>query len=277
MHNSVVTRTPRRALRPFVRQLWVGTTASPNAQIREHTLPSGDMHLVVRPAGEPVRVVASDDATATSVGAAVVGGVRTTFYIKEVSSGVRSVGVTFHPATAGALFGYTAEELSGRHHSLDDLWSASAAARLQEQLSAASDPETQLDILEETIAARLPRLRRPHPAVAAALEQFRVTTNVTRAVRASGYSHRTVAEQFRRTMGVSPKAYLQLARMRRLLARIGAVPWSDLAAEAGFSDQAHFVREFRKFTGATPTAYQRSRPLHPYHFRILQDGASSTR
>lgn len=161
--------------------------------------------------------------------------------------------------------------------SLTELWCPSAVAELQERLHAALAPAAQLNIVEDAIAERIPPLRGLHPAVASGLEQFRLTTNVTAAVRASGYSHRTVAEQFQRTMGVGPKAYVQTARMRRLLPRIGAVPRSDLAAETGFSDQAHFVREFRKFTGTTPTAYLRSRPVNPYHFRIVQDGPTPTR
>ena len=234
------------------------------------------MHLVVRPAGEPVRLVGFDG-TAVSVGAAVVGGVRTAFYVKEATPHVRSVGITFHPAAAHALFAYNAEELAGQHHSLADLWRPAAVAELHERLLATQDASAQLDILEEAIAQRLPRLRGLHPTVAATLDQFRFTTNITAAVHASGYSHRTVAGRFRSTMGVGPKAYLQMRRMRWLLERIDTASWGDLAAQAGFSDQAHFVREFRKFTGVTPTAYLRSRPRHPYHFRILQDSTSLTR
>jgi AraC-like DNA-binding protein len=151
---------------------------------------------------------------------------------------VQSVGVSFHPTVAQALFGYTAEELAGRHIPLEDLWSRLAVAELREHLHEAPTREAQIDILKRAIAKRLPRLRGIHPAVAAALERFRVTSNIAAVVRDTGYSHRTVAEQFRRTMGIGPKAYLRVARMRRLLGRIGHAPWSDLAADAGFSDQA---------------------------------------
>ena len=260
-----------------MRQLWVGTTPLADVPGREHVLASGDMHLVVRPAGEPVRLFGSGAGSVVDIGPAVVGGVRTAFYAKEVPSRVQSVGVTFHPAAAAALFGCPADELTGRHSSLHELWSPSTCAELQERLHGEPGPSAQLDLLEAVIAERLRRLRGIHPAVAAALERFRHTTNVAAVVRDTGYSHRTLAEQFRRTMGIGPKAYQRIRRMRRLLQRIGDTPWSDLAAEAGFSDQAHFVREFHQFTGATPTAYLRARPANSDHFRILQDKPAPSR
>jgi AraC-like DNA-binding protein len=224
-----------------------------------------------------VRLFGDSDSSGPIIGPSVVGGVRTSFYAKEVPSEVQSVGVTFHPAAARALVGYTADELAGRHVSLEQLWSASVAAELRERLHAVPTPGAQLDLLEGMLAERLRGLRGIHPAVAVALERFRLTTNVAAVVRDTGYSHRTLAEQFRRTMGIGPKAYLRMARMRRLLKRIGHAPWSDLAAEAGFSDQAHFVREFRQFTGATPTGYLGARPGDSYHFRILQDTPATSR
>jgi hypothetical protein len=120
--NRRVIRMPCPALRPFVRQLWVGTTPLADAPGREHVLPSGDMHLVVRPAGEPVRLFGDGNRPGVDIGSSVVGGIRTAFYAKEVPSQVQSVGVTFHPVAAYALFGCPADELTGRHTSLQELW-----------------------------------------------------------------------------------------------------------------------------------------------------------
>jgi len=49
----------------------------------------------------------------------------------------------------------------------------------------------------------------------------------------------------------------------------GPVDWLKLAADAGYYDQAHFVNEFRAFTGLTPTRYldvrRRFLREHPGH------------
>ncbi|MGE0590939.1 MAG: AraC family transcriptional regulator [Vicinamibacterales bacterium] len=55
-------------------------------------------------------------------------------------------------------------------------------------------------------------------------------------------------------------------------ARSGSAPWDELALAAGFSDQAHLVRECTAITGVTPTAYLRARPEAAHHVGILQDG-----
>ena len=49
----------------------------------------------------------------------------------------------------------------------------------------------------------------------------------------------------------------------------GPVDWLELAGRAGYYDQAHFVNEFRAFTGLTPTRYldvrRRFMREHPGH------------
>jgi len=239
---------------------------------REHVIPTGEMHLVIRLSEAPVRLFADvDDREGRTFGQAVVAGPRSAFHIKDVSSAGYAVGVQLHPAASLSLFGVLAEELAGRHVALADLWPGAAASGLREQLLQVPDPARQLDVLEEALARRLPRVQAMHPAVATALEHFRATPNVGMVVKETGYSHRALLTQFRRTMGLTPKRYLRVMRMRRAVRRIGSVPSSDLAAEMGFSDQAHFVREFREFTGVTPTYYLRARPLAAHHVRILQD------
>ena len=80
------------------------------------------------------------------------------------------------------------------------------------------------------------------------------------------------AKRFKAVVGVTPK---RLARSYRFSSTVLAldvaapIDWGDVAAGAGYFDQAHFVREFREFTGLTPTRYAEVRRRflrdHPDH------------
>ena len=43
------------------------------------------------------------------------------------------------------------------------------------------------------------------------------------------------------------------------------VDWAEAAMDLGYADQAHFVREFRAFSGLTPSEYRRRAPADPNH------------
>ena len=62
---------------------------------------------------------------------------------------------------------------------------------------------------------------------------------------------------FTRAVGVTPHAYLlqQRVRLARRLLAAGRRP-ADAAAEAGFADQSHLTRAFRRQLGVTPARYR---------------------
>jgi AraC-like DNA-binding protein len=253
---------PAPALRSIVKTLWVATPATGQpalASAREHVLPTGDMHLVIRLSAAPLRIYAGPaDHSGYTVGHAVVGGARAAFYARDVSTPSWSVGAQLHPGAAQALFGASAAELAGRHTPLEDLWGA-AAGTTRERLLEAGDPQRQLARFEALLAQRWSRLRGLHPAVAQAIEQLATTGNVGEVVAQSGYSHRHFIALFRQVVGLSPKAYARVRRFQDTLARLTAdrtAAWTDLAAEGGYSDQAHLIREFREFAGIAPETYR---------------------
>jgi AraC-like DNA-binding protein len=271
----MLSNLPSAALRPFVERLWVAQTAGAAMRAREHLLPTGQMHLVFRVSGPPPRLYRdADDATGQTLASAVVGGARSGFYVKETGAPSVSIGAQLAPAAAQMLFGISAAELAERHTALADLWGAHAQAAL-DRLSAANDPRQQLALLETLLAARLPRARGLHPAVAQALHELRQSRRIDELVRASRYSHRGFIALFRQAVGLSPKRYARVLRFQKLLAALRSsaeASLGDLALATGYSDQAHMNREFREFAGVTPSQYRRSAPAAAHHVAI--DGLS---
>jgi len=72
-------------------------------------------------------------------------------------------------------------------------------------------------------------------------------------------SKRQMERLLKTQVGLGPKQFAELARFAGLLKRLsGRRSWADLAFEAGFADQSHFVRSFTQFAGIPPTEYVRS-------------------
>lgn len=260
--------TPSPALRPYVRQLWIAHTAATPEVAREHILPTGQMHLVFRLAGPPLRLFASAaDSIGSVVREPVVGGPRSSFYVKESGAAVLSVGVQLLPGAALDLFGVSAAELAGRHTPLSELWGAQGRTAL-DQVASGATAQARLQALEQMLAARLPRIRAIHPAVAHLLQAGGAPLRISDLASSSGASHRHFIAQFREAAGMSPKRYARLMRFRALLAALRMAdhaPMGLLALDAGYSDQAHMNREFREFTGMTPLQYCLLAPAEANH------------
>jgi AraC-like DNA-binding protein len=88
-----------------------------------------------------------------------------------------------------------------------------------------------------------------------------VVTRVDAVAAEAGISVRHLERRFRDAVGVNPKWVIRRSRLHEAAERVrdGApVEWASLAAELGFSDQAHLTREFRAAYGTTPDAYARA-------------------
>jgi AraC-like DNA-binding protein len=200
----------------------------------------------------------------------MIGGVRSRFYMREMVAPSCSVGAVLRPGAWALLFGVSADELAERHTPLADLWGA-WAGRVHERLLEGGSAEERLAILEAVLASRLPRVRTLHPAIAAVLEEMDSFPSIEAAVQRSGISHRSFVAQFHRTVGLGPKTYMRIRRFQQALCslrRSGDLSLAGMAVDAGYSDQAHFSRDFKAFAGVTPTTYLRLSPREANHVPI---------
>lgn len=102
------------------------------------------------------------------------------------------------------------------------------------------------------------RAARAVAAVAALAETDRTLVSTAQLAAAAGVGVRTLQRHFQEFVGVSPTWLLRRYRILEAaeLARAGtAVAWADVAAQLGYSDQPHLIRDFRAATGTTPASY----------------------
>lgn len=73
-----------------------------------------------------------------------------------------------------------------------------------------------------------------------------------------GYSQKHMISLFKSHVGVTPKAFLKIMRFQLAVQEIAkgkAGNWTDVAHAAGYFDQAHFIHDFKAFSGFTPNQY----------------------
>jgi AraC-like DNA-binding protein len=71
-------------------------------------------------------------------------------------------------------------------------------------------------------------------------------------------SSRQLEREFRQKIGLSPKSYMRIARLNEVNRRINSgnrIDLTHLSHSIGYSDQAHFIRDFKCFTGESPKVF----------------------
>ncbi len=155
-----LSRAPCGPLRPFVRQVWFSEESGPATRaVREHVVPTGSMHVVLRLSETPLRVYDHmEDSAGRTLGTSIVGGARAAFYLRDVSRPSCSVGVMLHPGAALPVLGVPASALAERHTALTDLWGRDAH-HIRERLLELQKPEARMDLFEAVLTERLRQAR----------------------------------------------------------------------------------------------------------------------
>ena len=70
----------------------------------------------------------------------------------------------------------------------------------------------------------------------------------------TGFSVRYIQKLFLNYVGISPNSFYSVQRFNKSLELVRSAEMSltNIAYECGYYDQAHFIREFRSYTGLTP-------------------------
>ncbi len=254
-----VSRTPQAALAPFVGHL--GYAEGNAGSGLERALPTGVPQLLVNLAEDRYRVYAGpgDARAVESAGGAALSGPRSHVQVIDTADQRETVWVAFRPGGAAAFFAGPVDRTSEHLLDLDALWGHHAGADLRERLAAAPTPQAKLDVVERVLRGRAVRPLRADPGLAFAVAQLQRGTPVALVAERCGLTGRAFTRRFTDNVGLTPKRFARVRRFQRALASIPhdrPVDWAEIAHRTGYFDQAHFVKEFRAFTGLVPSAYK---------------------
>jgi AraC-like DNA-binding protein len=253
-------RTPDRPLARAVASVWYARGTIPYR--RERVAPTGSTVAVIV-LGDPIIETAGDpgrEPLVTREGFVI--GPHDRPVTNEPTGETFAVGIVTTPVGCRAALGIEAAEISGRVVELTTAWPPAAIVR--RRLLATADPEQMLDTVIEMLGASLdldiPGLGRCERAVS--LLEADPTRPIAEIAAELGVSHGHLDREFTRTVGLSPRRLARLLRVDRLLDGLDLdadVPWAGLAADLGWADQSHLIRDVKRHTGSTPSEYVAAR------------------
>jgi AraC-like DNA-binding protein len=249
---------PLAPLAPFVRCVWTFDSTGSDESI-QRIVPDGRPELVLHCA-EPYAELDRRGAAHPQPHALFAGQVTRPLRLR--ARGRASViGVRFHPAGARAFLGQPLRATTDARIPLDLLFPETAGTLMRDLRMASGAAErlqrVQAFVLARTAAGEAQRDRIVEAAVAR-IDAASGEVDVGGMAVDAGIGRRQLERRFGDAVGIGPALLAAIFRFRRVfdvLERDAARPWTDAALAAGYYDQSHFIREFRRFVGCTPTEF----------------------
>jgi AraC-like DNA-binding protein len=192
---------------------------------------------------------------------AFVMGVHSEHLILDGACAPAYLQVFLRPLGAYTLLGVPMAELRGQAVDLADVLGVPGRT-LAERLRAEPTWRGRAAVLDGLLMRRLEAGPRPAPEVRQAWRRLVATGGavpIGRLAAEVGWSHKHLITRFGQQVGLTPKTAARLIRFDRVLRALDEPcprGWDRIAADAGYADQSHLVREFHTFTGRTPTAFR---------------------
>lgn len=243
---------PCESLRPFVERYAVVRSTS---DVPFNVLPGPGLVLGFQFSGAVKRVDQSGSHKLHRSGITGLHGTAATF-LNDAGTG--TVLVYFRESGATAFFPEPLNELFGQSLSLEHFMLRSELVLLEERLEEADNDAGRVAVVEDFLLERL-RLAKPDALVVGALARIHRSKGNIRIEQLAEQLHTSrspLERRFRKAVGATAKQYAGIVRMRQVLgAHVPGAALLDTALEAGFYDQAHFIKAFRAFTGEAPQRF----------------------
>jgi AraC-like DNA-binding protein len=247
---KVYVQAPCVRLRPFVKRFLVVEFPSPH---KDSHLPDTGLVAAFRFKGE----LALD--RGINAPQAAITGLWDTRRSHDHGRDSAVVLAMFTATGASAFLRHPLDEFFNTTVDMDGiLGSSTDLNRLHGELAEARQHSRRIQLVENFLIARAPDIR-PDPIVREAvswIEESRAMARIEELARLVGLSQSALERRFRRVVGASPKKFASIVRLRHVLhLHSKGADFTSIAHAAGYYDQSHFIKDFKRFSGLAPETY----------------------
>lgn len=134
---------------------------------------------------------------------------------------------------------------------------------LREKLYSAKTSKDKFKLAEQFLSERFDSDFLPDGSIYKAIDSIQcdpefMETSMMKLIEESGFSKKHFIDLFKKSVGVTPKYFQRILRFNCILPKVqkqSDISWPQISAACGFYDQAHFIREFRQFSGYNPESF----------------------
>jgi AraC-like DNA-binding protein len=250
------TYRPDPRLAPYIKCYW--TLAYDYGHSRDRIFPDGCMELIFH-FGDLFRKHNPDQSFFKQPRSFIHGQLNTYMEI-EATGKADILGVRFHPAGLRHFTEHGLHEIAGDNISITEFWGANGDI-LEDRMLHAPDIQQRIALLEDFLLLRCKGTADKDTLsdrCVAIMLRTEGRTGIDRIARELNIGRRQLERRFIESVGISPKVLSRITRFQHTLQLIEDrkfASFTHLAYEGGFYDQAHFIRDFKTFTGLRPMQY----------------------
>ncbi|MNX38024.1 Helix-turn-helix domain protein [compost metagenome] len=249
---KIIDFIPTEQLKPFVKTYRIIESED---ELTNRVLPSTSLAIAFRCKGD-VNYIKENRHDKLPV--STISGIRKSVRLINYAKDTATLVVQFKEAGAKAFFKEPLHELFEESVSLDNFIPQQKIAAIEELLAEAKTNNQKIAIIEQFLLSRLHNYK-PDDLISAAINIIQSKKGIVKIKELADalfISQDAFEKRFRKTIGSSPKQFCYVVRIKSIIDhKQKNQNLIDLAFDAGYFDQPHFNKDFKLFTGQTPTEF----------------------
>jgi AraC-like DNA-binding protein len=268
MHFHIIE--PSNALAKFIKHYWVMEKQAYTNDVTERVIPTGNIELMFHYKNS-FEVRSSNNCTYKQA-SSFLSGISSTFADVSTSGETGMICVTFHPFGACHFFNFPLHEIENQQISLDCIFGREQQ-EMNERLCSAQNMNERVSIIEAFLLRKLnQQMKHGASMIKAGVElinQHKGQINLTCLSEELSVSPKKLERSFSAMVGKTPKQFIKIVRFQSIInccssTNIGNL--TQVAYENGYFDQAHFIKDFKTFSGLTPRDFFINYPCQSDYF-----------